>query len=236
MFNLMWDQIGERTYRTGVDRGVLYPQKDGAYPEGFAWNGLTTVTQRPSGAEATAVYADNMKYLNIKSAEDFGITIECVTYPREFNQCNGMSSYVPGMYLAQQRRNTFGFSWRSLIGNDTEGTDHGYEIHLVYQCDASPSEISNNTVNDSPEAGTLSFEVSTTALQFPGQDSEGRDFKPTAHLVFDSTEMTKEQISKLEGILYGTAAVGTDGEEGYVPAVNGRLPLPEEFKTIFAEG
>lgn len=232
MFALEWDKIGEREYRTGSDHGVLYPQKDGAYPEGFAWNGLTTVTQRPSGAENNAVYADNMKYLNLKSAEDFGITIECLTYPPEFDACNGVCNYsVPGVKLGQQRRNTFGFSWRTLIGNDTAGTDAGYEIHIVYNCSATPSEIANNTVNDSPEAATMSFECETTSLNIPGKDADGNDFKPTSHIYFDSRLMTKAQLKKLEGILYGTAAEGDSGTP-----VKPRLPLPSEFPGIFAEG
>lgn len=229
-FVIEWDKVGEREYRTGVDRGVIYPQKDGAYPEGAAWNGLTTVTQRPSGAEDNATYADNMKYLNIKSAEDFGITIECLTFPPEFEQCNGIADMMPGVKLGQQRRNTFGFTWRTLIGTDTEGTDAGYEIHIAYQCSAGVTELTNATVNDSPEAGTMSFEVSTTAITIPGQDSEGRDFKPTSHIYFDSRTMTKEQLAKLESVLYGTAA------EGENPAVKPRLPLPSEFATILAAG
>lgn len=231
-YAIKWDQLGEREYRTGVDHGVIYPQKNGAYPEGFGWSGLTTVTQRPSGAENNAVYADNMKYLNLKSAEDFGITIECLTYPPEFEPCNGVGNYsVPGVKLSQQRRNTFGFSWRTLIGNDTEGTNHGYEIHIVYNCSATPSELANNTVNDSPEAGTLSFECETTSLQIPGKDADGNDFQPTSHIYFDSRLMSKEQLEKLEKILYGTPGDGTEGSE-----IKPRLPLPEEFPEIFAEG
>lgn len=231
-FKAEWDKIGEREYRTGVDRGMLYPQKNGTYPQGFVWNGLSTVTQRPSGAEDNAVYADNMKYLNIKSAEDFGITIECYTYPPEFDECNGVNDYVPGVKLAQQRRNTFGFSWRTLIGNDTNATDHGYEIHLVYQCSAGVSEVTNSTVNDSPEAATLSFEVSTTSVSIPGADADGNPFKPTSHITIDSRFLSKDQLDKLESILYGTAGDGTEENPGVEP----RLPLPEEFPTIFAIG
>lgn len=229
-FALEWDGIGKREFRTGVDHGVIYPQKNGAYPVGYAWNGLTAVTQRPSGAEDNAIYADNMKYLNIKSAEDFSITIECYTYPPEFEQCNGIADMADGVKLGQQRRNTFGFSWRTLIGNDTQGTDAGYEIHLVYQCAAGVTELANNTVNESPEAASMSFEVSTTALQIPGQDADGRDFKPTSHIYFDSRQMPKAKLESLEQILYGTAAVGD------TPAVDPRLPLPAELATLLADG
>lgn len=231
MFQIEWDKVGEREYRTGVDRGVIYPMVSNAYPEGYAWNGLSGVTQRPSGAEETAVYADNMKYLNLLSAEDFGITIECYTYPPEFEQCNGISSYLPGIKLAQQNRKKFGFTWRTMIGNDTEGTDAGYEIHIVYNCSAGVTELTNTTVNESPEAASMSFEVSTTSVNIPGKDANGRDFKPTAHITFDSRFMTKDQLEKLEGILYGTAGEGESKTGEVMP----RLPLPEEFPTIFAQ-
>lgn len=230
-YALQWDQIGKREYRTGVDHGVIYPQKNGAYPEGFAWSGLTTVTQRPSGAENNAVYADNMKYLNLKSAEDFGITIECLTYPPEFEPCNGVGNYnVAGVKLGQQRRNTFGFSWRTQIGSDTDATDAGYEIHIVYNCSSTPAEIANTTINDSPEAATMSFECETTSLNVPGKDTDGNEFKPTSHIYFDSRLMDKDQLEKLESILYGTPA--SDGEDEVKP----RLPLPGEFPEIFAAG
>lgn len=227
MARLIWDSIGERFYETGVDHGVLYPQSGGAYPKGVVWNGLTNVTESPSGAEDNALYADNMKYLNLKSAEDFGLTVECYTYPDEWAACNGESEIADGVVLGQQRRNTFGLSYRTKIGNDTEGEDHGYKIHLVYGCSASPSEKSYGTVNDSPEAITFSYEVTTTPVNVPGLDSTGKAFKPVSLVTIDSTKVSKEKLEAFEKILYGS-----DDESG----TEARLPLPEELKTIFAAG
>lgn len=221
---LKWDQAGERLYETGVDHGVLYPQKSGAYPKGVAWNGLISVTESPSGAEDNPLYADNMKYLNIKSNEDYGATIECYTYPDEWAACNGEADLANGVTLGQQRRNTFGLSYRTNIGNDTDGNDHGYKLHLVYGCSASPSEKSYSTINDSPEAITFSYEVTTTPIPVSGNDLDGNPFKPTAVITVDSTKVTPENLAALEKILYGT-------EED-----DAHLPLPDELRTIFAEG
>lgn len=231
MSKLKWDQIGEKTYETGVDHGVLYPQKEGAYPEGFAWNGLTSVSENPSGAEDNALYADNMKYLNLKSAEEFGLTIECYTYPPEWGACNGESDLVPGVTLGQQRRNTFGFSYRTKKGNDAEGEDYGFKLHLVYGCSASPSEKSYETINDSPDAITFSYEVTTTPVNVSGLDATGKPFKPVSSVTIDSTLVDAQKLAALEAILYGTDASGEDSA-----ATTARLPLPDELKTIFAEG
>lgn len=224
MSRLVWDQIGQRLYETGVDHGVLYPQKNGAYPKGVAWNGLTSVDESPSGAEDNALWADNMKYLNLKSAEEFGATIGCYTYPDEFAACNGEADLVPGVTLGQQRRNPFGLSYRTKIGNDTEGEDHGYKIHLIYNCSASPSEKSYSTVNDSPEAIEFSFEVSTTAINIEGTDADGKPYKPLASITIDSTKLDKAKLAALEKVLYGD-------EEN-----DARLPLPDELKSLLADG
>lgn len=227
MAMLKWDQAGERIYETGVDHGVLYPQKNGSYPKGVAWNGLISVTESPSGAEDNPLYADNMKYLNIKSNEDYGATIECYTYPDEWAACNGEADLATGVTLGQQRRNTFGLSYRTNIGNDTDGNDHGYKLHLVYGCSASPSEKSYSTINDSPEAITFSYEVTTTPIPVSGNDVDGNPFKPTAVITIDSTKVSKANLQALEKILYGSdEASGTEA----------RLPLPDELRTIFAAG
>lgn len=222
---LRWDQTGERLYEAGVDHGVLYPQKGGSYPKGVAWNGLITVTESPSGAEDNPLYADNMKYLNIKSNEDYGATIECYTYPDEWAACNGEADLATGVTLGQQRRNTFGLSYRTNIGNDTDGNDHGYKLHLIYGCSASPSDKSYSTINDNPEAITFSYEVTTTPIPVSGNDVDGNPFKPTAQITIDSTKVSPENLAALEKILYGE----DDGEDA-------RLPLPDELRTIFAEG
>lgn len=221
MAALTWDAVGERLYETGVDRGVLYPydSTQKKYGTGVAWNGMTGVTESPSGAEATALYANNNKYLSLYSAEEFGCTIEAYTYPDEFAACDGSATLVSGVTIAQQPRKMFGFSYRTLIGNDTDGNEFGYKIHLVYGCMASPSEQSNATVNDSPEAKTMSWEVTTTPVSVNG-------FKPTAHLVIDSTTADAEKLTALEKILYGSAE--PDGDP--------RLPLPDEVKTLMTPG
>lgn len=229
-YALEWDQIGQKRYETGVDHGVLYPQKGGAYPKGVAWNGLTNVTESPSGAEDTALYADNIKYLNLKSAEEFGCTIECYTYPDEWDACNGEADLAKGVSIGQQSRNTFGFCYRTKIGNDTEGDEYGYKLNLVYGCSASPSEQSHGTINDSPEAINFSYTVTTTPIPVSGKDSDGKAYRPTAIIKVDSTKCDKDKLEQLEEILYGKAAA--DGED----AVDARLPLPDELKTIFAEG
>lgn len=233
MAKMKWDQIGERFFQTGCDHGVLYPQKNGAYPKGVPWSGLTNVTLSPSGAEDNPLYADNMKYLNMKSAEEISGSITCYFYPPEWAECNGESEVAAGVYVGQQRRNTFGFSYRTKIGNDTDGEDHGYTIHLLYGCSASPSEQSSSTVNESPEATEFSYEFSTTPVPISGKGADGKPYKPTSHLYVKSTEATPEQMAALEAILYGTdAASGGESATG----TDGRLPLPDELKEIFAEG
>lgn len=221
---LVWDQTGERLYETGVDRGVLYLLDNlGAYSQGVAWNGLTAVTESPSGAEATAIYADNIKYLNLVSAEEFGCTIEAYTYPDEFAECDGSANLVTGggVVIGQQNRKIFGLCYRTLVGNDVNANDHGYKLHLIYGCQASPSERAYTTVNDSPEAITFSWEISTTPVNVAG-------FKPTACITIDSTKCDADCLASLEEILYGTDA----GAEGTPAATAARLPLPDEVKTV----
>lgn len=217
MSKIVWDKVGERFYETGTDRGVLYPQETGGlYPKGVAWNGLTAISESPSGAEATAIYADNQKYLNLVSAEDFGGTIEAYTYPDEFGACNGEASLTEGVTIGQQKRKAFGLSYRTLLGNDVDGTDYGYKIHLVYGALAAPSEKAYASVNESPEAMTLSWEFTTTPVAVTG-------FKPIAHLEINSTKVTPEQLAAIEAVLYGS-----ESEEA-------RLPLPDEVMTIVSE-
>lgn len=211
---LVWDESGDRLYETGVDHGVIYMRNDdGTYPKGSAWNGLTKVTESPSGAEATTLWADNHKYINLVSAEDFGCTIECYTYPDEFAVCNGEVTIADGVTIGQQTRASFGFSYRTKIGNDIKGDDYGYKIHLVYGCYAKPSSKDNNTTDDSPEAVTLSYEVSTTPINVEGM-------KPTAHLVVDSTKCPPEKLKLVEAALYGSST-----KAAY-------LPLPKEIITM----
>lgn len=226
MSRLTWDNNGERLYETGVKQGVLYPiQPDGKYSKGVAWNGLTAVTESPSGAEATALYADDIKYLNLISNEEFGATIEAYTYPDEFAECDGSASLVDGVTLGQQKRKTFGLCYRTSLGNDVDGNDYGYKLHLVYGCLAAPSEKAYATINDSPEAITFSWEVSTTPVSVAG-------FKPTSQITIDSTKADKTKLTALEDILYGKDGTG-DGQTG---AVEARLPLPDEIKTLMAKG
>ena len=198
MSKLVWDKTGEKLYETGVDRGVLYKYDSAqqTYGAGVAWNGLTAVNESPSGAEPNALYADNIKYLNLMSAEEYGFTIEAYTYPDEFEECDGSKELTPGVYIGQQTRKMFGFCYRTLIGNDTDSTEHGYKLHLVYNCLASPSERSHATVNDSPDATTLSWEVSTTPVEI-------KNAKPTACLTIDSTKVDAAKLELLEAKLYG---------------------------------
>lgn len=220
MSKLVWDATGQHLYETGCDHGVLYVQDStGAYPTGVVWNGLISASENPSGAEANPMYADNIKYLNLFSLEEFGLTIECYTYPKEFAICNGEADLIEGLTLGQQPRKAFGVSYRTLIGNDVDGDSHGYKIHMVYGCQASPSEKAYNTVNDNPEAITFSYEINTTPVAVTG-------FKPIAHLVADSTVLSSAKMAKLEEILYGTDA-GSGSE-----ATTARLPLPDELKTL----
>lgn len=214
MPKLVWDQTGDRLYETGVDRGVLYiPGPDGKYTNGYAWNGLTAVTESPSGAEPTPLYADNIKYLNLYSTEEFGATIEAYTYPDEFAQCDGSAEITAGVYIGQQDRKTFGLAYRTVLGNDTESNEHGYKLHLIYGAMAAPSEKGYTTINDSPEAITFSWEVTTTPVNVNG-------FKPTASITIDSTKANKEKLAALEDILYGKETVEP------------RLPLPDEIATL----
>lgn len=211
---LEWDKVGERLYETGVDRGVLYTPTNGVYSSGVAWNGLVSVTESPSGAEPTAQYADNIKYLNLISAEEFGATIEAFTYPPEWAQHDGSAEIKPGIAIGQQARKSFGLAYRTRVGNDVDGTDHGYKLHLVYGALAAPSEKAFTTINDSPEAITFSWEVTTTAVPVAG-------YKPTAILTIDSTLVDSDGLALLELALYGSEAI---------PA---RLPLPDEVSEMF---
>ena len=205
MAKLVWDQAGERKYETGVDRGVLFVQNvNGTYGNGVAWNGLTGVTETPSGAEETKLYADNMKYLSLRSAEEFGGTIEAYTYPDEWQMCDGSANLATGVHVGQQARRAFGMSYRTVVGNDTALTDFGYKLHLVYGATVSPSERAYATINDSPEAITFSWEFTTTPIEIP---AEVGDFKPTAILTVDTTELedgkNNEALQSLEKMLYG---------------------------------
>lgn len=222
-FNIVWDAVGARKFETGVDRGVLYPQEKGLYPVGHAWNGLSAVTEKPSGAESTAIYADNMKYLNLLSNEDFAATVEAYTYPEAFAPCNGEAQPVAGLRITQQNRKAFGMSYRTLIGNDTDGTDYGYLIHLIYGANAAPSEKNNQTVNESPEATTMSWELSTTPVAITAIDpSTGKVYKPSAHLIVDSTTLDATKLAELEKILYGSGDTSA------------RLPSPDEVIALLS--
>lgn len=215
---LEWDKSGERLYETGVDRGVLYiPDESGDYATGVAWNGLTTVTETPSGAEATPTYADNIKYLNLISLEEFGGTIEAYTYPDEFNQFDGLAAPADGVLIGQQSRKTFGMSYRTRLGNDTELDAYGYKLHLVYGCIAAPSEKAYASINDSPEAITFSWEFKTTPVAVT-------DLKPTSLLVVDSTVVDAGGLSDLEDLLYGTTGS---------PGTTASLPLPDDVIALF---
>ena len=217
MSKLIWDEDEKRTYETGVSKGVLYPvQDDGKYSLGVAWNGLTAVTESPSGAEATPMYADNIKYLNLISAEEFGATVEAYTYPQEFEACDGSAEIQPGVCIGQQDRKKFGMAYRTVLGNNEKGNSYGYKVHLIYGATAAPSEKAYNTINDSPEAITFSWELSTTPVSV-------ENMKPTASVTIDSTKVPKEKLEILEAILYGSESE------------NPRLPLPDEIAEIFKE-
>ena len=201
MTALVWDQVGQRFYETGVDRGVLYiPDSAGAYNKGYAWNGLTTITEKPSGADASPQYADNIKYLNLVAAEQFGATIEAFTYPDQFAQCDGTATPAAGLSVGQQSRKTFGLAYRTRVGNDIDGSDHGYKLHLIYGALAAPSEKAYATINDSPEALAFSWDVSTTPVPVP-------NMKPTSLLTIDSTKVDAAKLAQLEGMLYGSTGV-----------------------------
>ena len=215
MAKIVWDQSGQRLYETGVKMGVLYVQDaSGAYPKGVAWNGLTAVNETPSGAEATPLYADDIKYLNLRSAEDFGATIEAYMYPEEFEACDGSAELAPGVKIGQQARNAFGLCYRTVLGNDIAGNDYGYKLHIIYGATAAPSEKAYATINDSPEAITFSWEVNCTPVEVEG-------FKPTASLVIDSTKVDAEKLAALEAKLYGDEST------------EAMLPLPAEIAAIF---
>lgn len=213
---LAWDETGKRLYETGVKNGVLYPQEnDGTYPLGVAWNGLTAVTESPSGAEASPFYADDIKYLNLVSAEDFGATVEAYMYPEEFGECDGTAELATGVTIGQQNRRAFGLCYKTVLGNDVVGNDYGYKLHIIYGAKAAPSEKGYTTINDSPEPITLSWELTTTPVAVTGH-------KPTAILTIDSTKVDAEALAALEDILYGS-----ESEEP-------RLPLPDEIAMLFA--
>ena len=214
MSKLVWDKTGERLYETGVKQGVLYPQAaGGTYPKGVAWNGLTNITESPSGAEATALYADDIKYLNLVSAEELGGTIEAYTYPDEFAECDGSAALTEGVFIGQQDRKTFGLCYRTTLGNDVDSNGHGYKLHLIYGALAAPSEKAYATINDSPEAITFSWEFKTTPVNVTGH-------KPTASLTIDSTKVSEAKMAALEKVLYGDSDI------------EARLPLPDEVIQI----
>ena len=213
MSRLKWDQTGERFYETGVKNGVLYIPTGGAYTKGVAWNGLTAVTESPSGAEATPLYADDIKYLNLMSTEEFGATIEAYTYPDEFAECDGSAELAKGVYIGQQPRKSFGLAYKTTLGNDVDNNDYGYKLHLIYGCLAAPSEKAYATINDSPEAITFSWEITTTPVEVKG-------FKPTSHIEINSKEVDASKLATLEAKLFGA----TETEA--------MLPLPDEVATI----
>jgi len=219
MPTITWDDIGERFYETGVDHGVLYiPDATGKYTDGVAWNGLVSITEAPTGAEPNAQYADNIKYLNLFSAEEFGATLEAFTYPDEFMPFDGLASPAMGVYIGQQPRGVFGLSYRTLVGNDVEGEQLGYKLHLLYGCKASPSEKAYNTINDSPEAMTLSWEISTTPVAVTG-------FRPTSLVVVDSRTTPGAKLTQLEEMLYGGTASATLPSPDEIIALIGNTPI-----------
>ena len=210
MAKIKWDETGEKIYETGVKNGVLYlPDETGAYVKGVAWNGLTAVTESPSGAESTPLYADDIKYVELFSAEEFGATLECYTYPDEFAECDGSAEVTPGVIIGQQNRKTFGLCYRTTLGNDVKGNEYGYKLHLIYGAKASPSEKSYSTINDSPEAITFSYEITTTPVNVTGH-------KPTASLTINSTKVEASKLQQLEAMLYGAEST------------EAKLPLPDE--------
>ena len=218
MAKLTWDKTGERYYETGVKQCALYVQDAaGAYPKGVAWNGITAVTESPSGAEATPLYADDIKYLNLISAEEFGATVEAFTYPDEFAECDGSAELAVGIRIGQQNRKAFGLCYKTTLGNDVAGNDFGYKLHLIYGAKAAPSEKAYATINDSPEAITFSWELTTTPVEV------GEGFKPTAHIEIDSTKVDAGKLAAIEAVLYGS-----ESEEA-------KLPLPSELITLLGE-
>lgn len=215
---LTWDAVGEHLYETGVDQVALYVMNGNTYGDGVAWNGVTAITESPSGAEANDIYADNIKYLSLRSAENFGATIEAYSSPDEFDQCDGMATPATGVTIRQQTRKPFGLAYRTLVGNDTQSNDHGYQIHLIYNATAAPSEKAYQTVNESPEAITLSWELSTTPIAI----ADHPELKPTAHITIDSTKVDSTKLETFLAIIYGSTQA------------NARLPLPNEVISHFA--
>lgn len=213
MSKIVWDKSGERFYETGVKNGVLYVQENGTYPKGVAWNGLTAVTESPSGAEPSPLYADDIKYLNLLSTEEFAATVEAYTYPPEFEECDGSASIAEGVNIGQQKRKPFGMSYKTVLGNDEENNSYGYKLHIIYGALAAPSEKAYASINDSPEAITFSWELSTTPVSVTG-------FDPTASISIDSTKANPEKLAALEDILYGSAETEP------------RLPLPDEIAQL----
>lgn len=229
MAELKWDQDTERLYETGTSHGVLYPKKnDGTYDKGVAWNGLTAVSESPSGAEETALYADDKKYLSLRSAEEFGATIEAYTYPDEWAECDGSAALdaAGGIMIGQQVRRGFGLSYRTVIGNDAQGDNYGYKIHLIYNAMASPSEKSYATINDSPEAITFSWEMTTTPIEFK------KGLRPSATLVIDSTKVSKAILDQIEALLYGTDPVEATDDTPAVEGTDPKLPTPAQIIEI----
>ena len=213
MAKLVWDETSKRLYETGVKNCVLYVRDEsGTYPKGVAWNGVTSISESPSGAESTALYADDIKYLNLISAEEFGATLEAYTYPDEFAECDGSAELTKGVMLGQQKRKTFGLAYKTTLGNDTDGNDYGYKLHIIYGCTAKPAEKQYSSINDSPEAVTMSWEIETTPINVTG-------FKPTSYICIDSTKADPTKLATLEGMLFGTAEA------------EAKLPLPDEIKT-----
>lgn len=227
MAAITWDEVGKREYETGVDRGVLYPlSADNKYDTGVAWNGLISISENPSGAESNAKYADNIKYLNLTSAEEFGCTIEAFTYPPEFELCDGTAELAPGITVSQQARQIFGLSYRTKVGNDTEGNDHAYKLHLVYGAKAAPTQKQYQTINDSPEPITFSWEVTTTPMPIKATNSKtSKPFAPTAHLTINSATVEPDKMKAIEDMLYGTVSSGSP-----------KLPTPDEILAILAPG
>lgn len=219
MARIVFDRTEERFFETGVKNGVLYTKEDGAYVHGEAWNGLTAVNETPSGGEATAYYADDQKYFSLTAAEDIGATVEAYYYPDKFAECDGSAEVAPGVYISQQQRKTFGLSYRTSLGNPEKGTEYGYKLHLLYGCQASPSERAYNSISDSPDPNTLSWSISTTPENVTG-------FKPTALMVIDSTKVPTEKLAALEDVLYGTDAKGGGSD------TEPRLPLPDEVISL----
>lgn len=220
MAKITWGEIGKRFFETGVDHVVLYPQSNGTYPKGVAWNGVTSIAENPSGAEDNPLYADNMKYLNLKGIEELGATLECFTYPDEWAACNGESTLVNGATVTQQSRTPFGLSYRTKVGNDTDGDNHAYKLHLLYGGLSSPSERSYDTINESPEAATYSYEITTTPVPVSGTSKDGKPFRPTSLIVIDSRTVDKAKLTELEKKLYGDTSTEP------------QLPLPDEIKTL----